>query len=333
MRRTAHIVVLGAVTLALVSSCGGPTQRAGTLTLPRPADLASTAGAYPPTFVGSTGAGLALFDSTSGGLLRKLTTAPADGGDRYPTLSDDRTTVYFIRATSSCGRGGSSGGIWAASTGGALARQVITTPAGNVDLAPVVSADGHMLAWTRTACDRGAPAIFIRDLGDRAERMIATSSDNVVQPLAWAPDDRHLLVATVSDAEHVSVLDTVSAGSTADAVPVPVSSCGRYFPRYLTDGVVVALTCSPGADAGEGAALALFDPTTGRQLGEVQFGIPLPSPSSPAFRILIPSFSCSPDATAAIWTTTPGPGHPYDVWRWSHGRAALLPVAASEVVW
>jgi hypothetical protein len=186
----------------------------------------------------------------------------------------------------------------------------------------------------RTTCNKRGIAIFVRDLSDRAQRIISTSSDNVVEPLAWAPDDRHLLIDTFSTVEHVSVLDTATSASAIDAVPVPTSSCGQFFPRFLASGVIAALTCpAAGADSA-GAALALFDPTARRELRVVQAGIPLPSPGTPALRLFAMSFSCSPDARAAIWTTMPSPAnHLHNVWRWSNGRAEQLPVFASEVVW
>ncbi len=141
---------LGVLVVAFGASCGQHAQLPTTTSAPTSAPaLTSTAGTYPATFVGAIQDGLDLFSSTSGKPIRRLTTAALSGGDQYPSLIGDGEMVYFVRAISSCGESGSSGGIWAVSADGGPASAVVPTPPQDVDLVPIVSGDGEMLAWER----------------------------------------------------------------------------------------------------------------------------------------------------------------------------------------
>jgi hypothetical protein len=191
-----------------------------------------------------------------------------------------------------------------------------------------------MLAWARTTCRKVGVALYVRDLASGAQRVISIPPDVEVAPLAWAPDDRHLLVATfTAGGQRASILDAGTASSTNDAVRLQESACKQQFPRFLPDATFVALTCSPiGGTSGD--ALADFDPVSGLELRILQERIPLPSPNDAVFNVIVSSFSASPSGESAIWTTVPDVANRQsNVWRWSDGRAEQLPAFASEVAW
>jgi Tol biopolymer transport system component len=256
-------------------------------------------------------------------------------GISNPSLTGDGKRAYFVRATSSCGGSGSSGGIWVVSTDGGPASAVVASPPQDVDLGPIVSADGRVLVWERTTCGKVGLALYVRNLESGAQRVISVASDVEVAPVAWAPDDRHLLFTTFSSGgQSAGVLDTATAASTNNAVRLQASPCDQRFPRFLPDATLVALTCSPTAGGKPGDALAVFDPVTGKELRVLQEGIPLPPPSDAAFDVSVMSFSCSSDGASAIWATVPnGAERQANVWRWADGRVVQLSVLANEVTW
>jgi Tol biopolymer transport system component len=290
----------------------------------------STTGSYPTTFVGATQNSIALFNATTGGLIRVLTTAPPSGGDQYPSVTENGKTVYFVRSVGSCGDAGSSGGIWQVATDGGPESALVHSPAPVADLEPTVSADGRKLAWLRFSCRKLPMALYVLDLQSRAQQAISIPSDVEVDSLAWAPDDRHLLFMTAAPAPEVSILDTATAASISDGVRLQATTCGEQFPRFLTNGAFVALTCPTAGDT-TGSAAVVFDATTGRELRTLQVGLP---PMNAINSPFIVSLSLSPDGNSAIWAALPTPANrTSNIWRWSGGRAVQLPAFAEQVAW
>jgi hypothetical protein len=173
-------------------------------------------------------------------------------------------------------------------------------------------------------------ALYVLDLQSRAQHAISIPSDVEVDSLAWAPDDRHLLLMTAAAALEVSILDTATAASISDGLRLQPETCDEQFPRFLTNAAYVALTCPPAGDT-TGGVVGVFDATTGRELRILQVGLP---PMNAINSPFIVSLSLSPDGNSAIWVAVPTPANRMrNIWRWSGGRAVQLPAFSEQVAW
>ena len=325
---TAAVVAVSVATLvahlsreqhAVPPPSGGPVA---STTSPSPR---STMGAYPATFVAATAGGLDLIDSTSGTVLRTLTTTPPgeNAADQFPTVTADGASAYFTRSVGSCGSTGYGEAILSVSTAGGPTSEVESTPPQAADLAPSVSADGRMLAWLRASCKKQGEAIYVRDLRTGAQRAIPIAPEAEVTAVAWGSDDQHLVVVSVtSSSPAVTVLITATATSSSDGKVLDASLCPTPFLRVLSNGTFVALACPSTPSASP--SMAVFDATSGREIRVLQ-----PVQISDTFLM---SFSFSPDGLSAVGTELSPSPHP-DVLRWTGGRAALVPFSAEEVAW
>ena len=307
-----------------------------------PSSLGGRTGSGRATVVASTASGLEVVSSASGAVVRRLTASPAGGVDASPTLADATGAVYFVRSAGSCGALGSSSGLWSVPRRGGVIAEVVQSPADAADLDPVVSTDGHVLAWTRASCRKIAQSLNVRDLRTGAERAISIPDARTVVPVAWMPDDRQLLVEVFSGKPGVALglLDTGAAVSTSDATPVALPLCAPgtapalpllvVAGRFLPDGSLAALTCPPAA--GGAATVSAYDLLGAAPPRPLMAALPFPNTVGQ-----LNALALSPDGTAVLGVTTPTPsdirGKRGNVWRWSGGAPVQLPVVAESVAW
>ncbi len=192
--------------------------------------------AYPSSFVGVLQGRLGIFDSTSGRLVRYLTGQQPGGGDSEPTVTADRTWVYYVHGTGSC-----SSSILRVPYAGGSPETVVA--AGTALDSVGVGANGQRVAYVRHSCASSASALVMMDVRAGTSRLIQIPSEPPAffgKP-SWAPDGRHLAVAVTggTQSRQVMVFDAATATTVTDGSPVPCpagQSCRQSSPGYDAAG-------------------------------------------------------------------------------------------------
>ncbi|MGI8697658.1 MAG: Gmad2 immunoglobulin-like domain-containing protein [Mycobacteriales bacterium] len=220
----------------------------------RPVLFGAAPAAYPPSFVAASAGRIAVFDSTTGRLLRYLTTQQPGGGDSEPTVTADRRWVYYVHGNGTC-----SAGILRVPYAGGSAEPVVNA-GGAVDSIGV-GANGQRVAFLRHACDSSASALVTMDRSTRTERSIQITSEppGFLGKPSWAPDGRHLAITVTGGVQFqdVRIFDTTTATTVADgkSVPCPANQpCRQSSPGYDLSGRLAYLV-----DHGSGGTMVRLD--------------------------------------------------------------------------
>jgi Tol biopolymer transport system component len=132
-----------------------------------------------------------LVSSTTGRVLRALTTGPPGTGDSQPYLADSGQTVVFVRSTGTC-----SSSILAVRLRSGHTSVLVPRTTGVLSQ-PRLSPDGRRLAYQLNNCSAGRPALMVRTLQTGATHPIAMPYQGQANDYAFTPDGRRL-ITTVS---------------------------------------------------------------------------------------------------------------------------------------
>lgn len=272
----------------------------------------TTSSAYPATFVAAATGRIAVFDSTTGAVVRYLTTAQPGGGDSQPAMSADRRFVYFVRGAGTC-----ASGIWRVPTAGGTATAI--TDSGSALGRLGVSFDSSRIAYTRYDCTANTTVLVIHDLSTGRQRTITLPSshlESLGRP-AWAPDGQHVALAVTSlgGAESVRVFDVRSARTDADGATVPCPSaqpCITNSAAYDSSGRLSYHASVDHSDAGRMVRLA-----AGRVETLFTFSTDLTTPG----------VDLDASGVAAIWVEGA------KLMRWNGGRPVAVSGTAEAPSW
>lgn len=172
---------------------------------------------FPKTFVGVQDGRLGVFSSKDGAFVRYLTDRPLDLG--LPSLTPNRTRVLYLRQEE-----GKCVATHAVRLSGGRSRLVRT--GWNGGGAPMAAGPKGALAGN-TACL--ASMYLIAKAGNGRTYRLSGTRDRFPDALAWAPDAKHLAVATGSHG--VVRLDVTKAKHLGQSTRVP---CPRHMPGCFT---------------------------------------------------------------------------------------------------
>jgi dipeptidyl aminopeptidase/acylaminoacyl peptidase len=145
----------------------------------------------PAAFAASRDGAIVLVSSTTGRVLRALTTGPPGTGDSQPYLADSGQTVVFVRSTGTC-----SSSILAVRLRSGHTSVLVPRTTGVLSQ-PRLSPDGRRLAYQLNNCSAGRPALMVRTLQTGATHPIAMPYQGQANDYAFTPDGRRL-ITTVS---------------------------------------------------------------------------------------------------------------------------------------
>lgn len=243
------VVVLGAVLVVgrAVSGSGSAsetpiaTHSPGAVaspgpTLPPGAGTEGTGGSTvaPAEIVALSGGSVAVLDTATGRVVRRLATHPETAAGGFPylqglTLTPDHGHVYYALA-GDCGLST----IFSVPFDGSTPPEVVAE-----GVSPAVSPDGRTLAYATASPSVPRPpdgtrcqnAVVVRNLATGVERMWAYPNggdydrdlyrQSVITEIAWAPDSTRLAYTLSYEGNSVAVLDTAShtdLGQTAEVV-------------------------------------------------------------------------------------------------------------------
>lgn len=212
---------------------------------------ATTSTAYPATFVGvSTDGRVAVFDSSSGKVVRYLTPAQPGGGVSDLTLSPSGDRAYFTRGTGTC-----SAHIASVPVAGGPETVAVTAPAGSLVSNPVLIGEGGTVAYVRTSCTDAGQAVVLDSLGGGggAQTWYA-APHNGVRLFGFQPGSPHVLLreSAPGSGSQLRLLDvTKPQGPLEGAAPVVRQApAGCSYPAASwspTGRIVVGQTCSDGS--------------------------------------------------------------------------------------
>jgi hypothetical protein len=292
--------------------------------------------AYPASFVGTPmgGQGLAVFSAATGARQRVLTRTKDALG---PQVTARPRRVYYQAA----GSGLNCTNILRVPYGGgrpAVAHRFVRAQADAFAISP----DGRMLAyvWSQqlsavsaAPCSAATPRLLTVDNLVTGTSHTMTGVPATVTSLAWAPDDRRLVVDLVTaghDSDEAEVLARpLTAARFAPggplACPGRVSWCAEFTPQYDQGGRIVFAAClTPGALTCR-YVLARTGATTSVR------PVTLASVTAPS-RTQDGAWSTTdPAGTAAVFTAPTNSG--WATYRWSGGRLTRLRTAVAQVSW
>jgi Tol biopolymer transport system component len=216
-----------AVTVTAACVLTGGVVVVGTDGRPEPAaPAARPIRTAPASFVAQVDGRVAVVSTASGKVVRYLTQAPAGNGQFFFALSEDRDTVWFSDVDV-CGHSG----IYRVPYQGGGAVRVDRSA--NAE-ALTVSQDGSKLVYHPLGCHGGSPAFAVLDLRTGKTRRWAYSQrDEVLGPMAWSPDGRHLAYIEFFGSSgtlrsRAWLLDTTGPGTSLAAsrpLPPPDKGC------------------------------------------------------------------------------------------------------------
>lgn len=325
----AAVVVAGATALEPRSSLRptGPASLSATATrTPYASPSATPAAAALPTIVASRGdetedQPLVFLSPVTGRVLRSMHVGLGDQPLGHPWISYDRSTIYFVRVTTSC------------------STEIVSVPSrGGPDVivangyAPRVSRDGRRLAYLEPAdaCSDKS-VLVVRDLGTGTERRWNAGAGEDIVDLDWAPDSTHLAVIRQvprPSAEATSgigsagyfdnelwILDTQAPGASIDTghqVPGVKGWCDAVTYRG-PEGTLVVLALPGHGDYP--SVLSEIDPDTGHTKEVVRF----PHPVNDF------DYDASGQHLIYVWNDT--------LYRWVDGRSVRLAGGINSAAW
>lgn len=149
----------------------------------------NSAGRQPTTFVASRDGVVVLVSSTTGRVLRALTTPQPGGGDSDPYLADSGRTVVFVRGTGTC-----SSSILAVPRWGGHTRVLVPSMIG-MFTQPRLSRNGRLLAYQRHDCAARPAGLMVRTLRTGATHTIAMPGNGEALSYTFTADGRRLITA------------------------------------------------------------------------------------------------------------------------------------------
>jgi hypothetical protein len=246
---------------------------APTLNQPQPHPTATTdaARAGPPaSFVALVGKRIAVASTSTGKLLRFLTSANNPNLPGEVALSEDRRWVYFARVAW-CSPPGLAGLYRVPFAGGPVTR-LTDSNLGRFAVSP----DGSTLLYLPYRCpDAGhAPAgtLTVRDLAHGSERRLPLAGSDL-RGIAWGPDNRQVAVLTAAPGDVTRsalwVLDTTT-GQARQVRTVATPGSQPIALRWPAGSgqIVIAWVSDLGGSSAESRVLYV-DPATGAQTGLV----------------------------------------------------------------
>jgi hypothetical protein len=184
---------------------------------------------YPRTFVAAVDGRLGVFRSRGGVLLRYLTDKPAGIG--LPSLTPDRKRVFYVRQE----KAGDCAETAVVPLSGGTSKVVRTGPQGGAQ--PIAA--GAKGALAGNYCGLATVAISAR-AGDGKTYFIVGTRELGANGMAWAPDAKHLAVATINAG--VRYLDVTTDGGliVGKLAPCParMTDCVTHAPSYAPDGTL-----------------------------------------------------------------------------------------------
>ncbi|MGI8682265.1 MAG: hypothetical protein ACR2JO_09100 [Mycobacteriales bacterium] len=210
-----------------------------------------TSATHPSTFLGtSTDGRIAVFDATSGGVVRYLTDPQPGGGVSDLTLSPDGSRVYFTRGTGTC-----AAQIASVPVAGGPETVAVTAPVGSLVSNPVLIGEGGTVAYVRTFCADAGQAVVVSSLGGGGGSQTWYAALHYgVKLFGWQPGSPHLLLreSAAGGSSQLRLLDvTKPQGPLEPAAPVvrqPVTGCSYSAASWSPAGrIVVGQSCSDGS--------------------------------------------------------------------------------------
>ncbi|TDO47290.1 hypothetical protein EV643_109183 [Kribbella sp. VKM Ac-2527] len=179
-RRMIRLLVLALALPALIVGTAATAQAT--------AQHDSVAG-QPATFVASRDGVVVLVSSTTGRVLRALTTPQPGGRDSDPYLADSGRTVVFVRGTGTC-----SSSILAVPRWGGRTRVLVPGTTGMFSQ-PRLSRDGRLLAYQRHDCAARPAGLMVRTLRTGATHTIAVPGNGEALSYTFTANGRRLITA------------------------------------------------------------------------------------------------------------------------------------------
>jgi len=194
-----------------------------------------------------------LVSSTTGRVLRALTTRPPGTWDSQPYLADSGRTVVFVRSTGTC-----SSSILAVRLRSGHTSVLVPRTTGVLSQ-PRLSPDGRRLAYQLNNCSAGRPDLMVRTLQTGATHPIAMPYQGQANGYAFTPDGRRL-ITTVS---YLTATNQVTYQVRSIPANARSAAAGRVLPGVPQAG------CSAGSLTEIGrsgyAAVDQYCPATGEE--------------------------------------------------------------------
>ncbi|HMC20782.1 MAG TPA: S9 family peptidase [Thermoanaerobaculia bacterium] len=182
----------------------------------------------------------------NGGASRDLTPGPFDappfsigGGDEFDVSPDGKELVY-ARDTAEHPEISTNSDLFLVPISGGEARRITTRK--GADTSPKYSPDGHWIAWrsqARPGYESDLWELWIYDRASGATRRLASSFDNWIDSITWAPDSRSIYVTAPEKTKNAIYEVDVSDGAahplwndaSADGIAVRRSDRTLFFQR------------------------------------------------------------------------------------------------------
>lgn len=227
---------------------------------PHPTATTGAIPAGPPaSFVTMVGKRIAVVSTSTGKVLRFLTSADNPNLPGEVVLSEDRQWVYFARVVW-CSPPGLAGLYRVPFAGGPVTR-VTHSNLGRFAVSP----DGSKLIYQAFRCpDQTDGDLILRDLANGTERRLPLTAPSL-GGIAWGPDNRQVaMLLTAPDPGELWVLDTTTGQARQVRMPPPQILQPVVLKWPAGSGkIVIALISNPG---GANTARVLYvDPATGAQ--------------------------------------------------------------------
>ena len=169
------------------------------------------------------------------------TTSPLGGAEQkltnFPTLGAISWTPDG-KSLAVSSRGSGAAGVFLLPADGGEPRRIASSKPSTIDLAPIVSRDGHALAYANCS---GLPCdIYVQDLGSRyvpsgSPRRITLQPIALTDKLAWAPDGESIIADGTAGSNNLTYLWRLAVHSNAPPQRVEIAGA-RVGDPYIGAG-------------------------------------------------------------------------------------------------